>query len=369
MTSSAPKIFDAKNLNAMNFNTKEINGINYRINLFDYKDLKIKQILKGNKIRNKEDRLINLDQIKNILSDDDKTSEDEYSDNFSFDENDQDEKKENLNNMDFTDPDILVANKEQKLLSLPNQNWTHFIAIPFTKESRNIELVEKFNYFKNKILEEGYSDITDALFQIQERLHMTICMLELKSKQQVEKLQKVFKDVITPLMKDLIKEEDHVYTSLDSFEVFGKSHQSRVLYAKPKYSEQSKFLDILDIILSTLVENKFLNDDNLKSLNITLNQNIQRYEKEKLHLTLMNSTFDFRENAKENNNLINIQDIISGGNKSKKLKCFHGLRIIKKFNNFHFGTHPVNQICLYEMKIDNKTNNYKVVEEIYLKND
>jgi activating signal cointegrator complex subunit 1 len=378
MSTSNPNIFLAKNLDSLNFKTKEINGVNYRINNFNYKDINIginRSIagnLGGNRILTKDQRMIKLDQIKNILSDDDKTSEDEYSDNFSFDE-DENETKNNknteshLNNIDVHDPDILLAFKGLKSTNL-TQNWTHFFAIPFNKNSQNQELVEKFYYFRNKIIEEGFVDINEFLFQIPERLHITLCLLELKNNNEINKVKKILKEIIQPEIKELVKENE-IYSFFDTFEVFGKPHESRVLYAKPKNSDSDKLFDILDILFSNLVENKILNKDALQYSDIAVNEKTDRYEKDKLHMTIMNSTFAVRENLKNNNSgNDSIQDLINGGSNKKANNFFNGMRIIRRFNNFHFGSHKVNEICLYEMKIDNETNTYKVVESIKLKN-
>jgi len=378
MSTSNPNIFLAKNLDSMNFKTKEINGVSYRINNFNYKDINIginRSIagnLGGNRILTKDQRMIKLDQIKNILSDDDKTSEDEYSDNFSFDE-DENETKNNknteshLNNIDVHDPDILLAFKGLKSTNL-TQNWTHFFAIPFNKNSQNQELVEKFNYFRNKIIEEGFVDINEFLFQIPERLHITLCLLELKNNNEINKVKKILKEIIQPEIKELVKENE-IYSFFDTFEVFGKPHESRVLYAKPKNSDSDKLFDILDILFSNLVENKILNKDALQYSDIAVNDKTDRYEKDKLHMTIMNSTFAVRENLKNNNSGNDgIQDLINVGSNKKSNNFFNGMRIIRRFNNFHFGSHKVNEICLYEMKIDNETNTYKVVESIKLKN-
>jgi len=375
MSTSNPNIYLMKNLEGLNFQTKEINGVNYRINNFNFKELNIRlnkqnENLTGNRIRVGDKKFINLDQIKNILSDDDKTSEDEYSDNFSFDEDENINSKSQSNeinnnyNIDMNDPDIILATKEFNSNNL-NQNWTHFIAIPFNKYSNNSELVEKFNYFKNKIIEEEFVDITASLFQYPERLHMTLCMLELKNSTEINKVQKILKEKILPEIKEYLQNEE-IYSFFDTFEVFGKPHESRVLYAKPKNHESDRLFDVLDILFANLIENKILSPNALQCSNIKLNKKNDRFEKEKLHLTLMNSTFALRENMMKSNNTINIEDLLRGSNKKKSNNMFNGMRIIRRCNNFNFGSHKINEICLYEMKIDNKINNYKIIETIKL---
>lgn len=385
MSTSNPNIYLAKSLDGLNFNTKEINGVSYRINHFNYKDLNIRinssgrGNLGGNRVLTKDQRTINLDQMRNILSDDDKTSEDEYSENFSFDE-DENESETNKNeinknvknteshlgNIDLHDPDILLAAKDLKSANL-SQNWTHFFAIPFNKNSQNQELVEKFSYFRNKIIDEGFIDISESLFQAPERLHMTLCLLELKNTNEVNKVKKILKEQIQPEINEFVKDNE-IYSFFDTFEVFGKPHESRVLYAKPKNGDSDKLFDVLDILFSSLFENKILSKDAMQYSNIKVNDKTDRLEKEKLHLTIMNSTFAVRENLKNNTGNVTIQDLISGGKQKKENNFFNGMRIIRRFNNFHFGSHKVNEICLYEMKIDNNTNTYRIVESIKLNN-
>jgi len=382
MSTSNPNIFLAKYLDGLNFNKKQINGVTYRTNHFNFKDLNIqinKSISKTskNKLNEKNEKILNLNQIKSILSDDDRTSEDDYSDNFSFDDNESkseknDEKNSNFpSNIDFHDPDFLLSYRDLQLNNNENynfnKNWTHFIAIPFNKSSQNQELVEKFNYFKNKILEEGFININECLFQNPDRLHITLCMLELKNNNEINKLKKILKENILPEILEFTQKEE-IYSILDSFEVFGNPHESRVLYAKPRNNESNKFYNLLDILFSNLVENNVLNKDLLQFSNIIFNEKSNRYEKEKVHLTIMNSTFAMRENIKNNSNTINLETLGSGYNRKKANNYFNGMKIIRRFNNFQFGPHKINEICLYEMKIDSNTNTYKIVESIKLNN-
>jgi activating signal cointegrator complex subunit 1 len=406
MSTSNPNIYLPKCLDGVNFNTKEINGVNYRTNHFNYKDLNIRinpnsinnknQSLGKNKIITRDQRTINLDKIRNILSDDDKTSEDEYSDNFSFDEDENESQLNNnknnnynnnnynnnynsknteshISNIDLHDPDIILAAKDlnKNSTNLTNQNWTHFFAIPFNKHSQNQDLVEKFSYFRNKIIEEELIEVNESLFQAPERLHMTLCLLELKSNNEISNVKKILKEKIQPEINEFVK-GNAMYSFFESFEVFGKPHESRVLYAKPKNAESDKLFDVLDILFSNLVENKILNKDALQYSNIKVNEKTDRFEKDKLHMTIMNSTFAVRDNLKNNGNvgsIVTIQDLLNGGSNKKKENCFfNGMKIIRRFNNFHFGSHKVNEICLYEMKIDSDTNTYKIVESIKFNN-
>jgi len=278
------------------------------------------------------------------------------------------------------DPDILLAAKDLNLnggsiyynnnLNNLNQKWTHFFAIPFNKVSQNQDLVDKFSYFRNKIIEQEFVDINESLFQAPERLHMTLCLLELKGNNEVSKIKGILKEKIQPEINEFVKDKA-IYSFFDTFEIFGKPHESRVLYAKPKNSQSDKLFDVLDILFSNLAENKVLNKDALQYSSIAVNEKTDRYEKEKLHLTIMNSTFSLRENFKNNNNNSitgNINATQQAANKKKANNFFNGMRIIRRFNNFHFGSHKVNEICLYEMKIDSDTNSYKIVESIKLNN-
>jgi 2'-5' RNA ligase len=399
-TQNYPLLFEAKNLNGLNFGTKEISGKNYRINNFSIKDYTTKNINtskgkyfnRNNKIdnnnnnnenndnNNNNNKNFNVDLFKKILSDDDATSgDDNYSNNFSSDE------ESNFNILESKDKDREISNNDNynnlgvfafdNYLTNTNKNfnncnfkWTHFLAIPFTKMSKNLGFMEKFYYFKNKILDEGLYDEDESIFQIPERLHMTLCMLEIKSEKDLNNLKKLLQN-IKPILDEISLGED-IYLHFEALEVFGKPHDSRVMYSKPKINESNKLFDLLDLIYSNLLDKKFLQKDQMRFSNILFNEENQRYEKEKLHITLMNTSFLNREREKDvdiiGSNSIPIRGFGSnlGEKKGKESYNFNGLKILKKMNNFGFGSHKINEICLYQMQIDQKTNNFKLIEKI-----
>jgi hypothetical protein len=399
-TQNYPLLFETKNLNGLNFGTKEILGKNYRINNFTIKDYTTKNIntkqgkyLNGNNKNynnnnenieiNNNHKNLNVDLFNKILSDDDATSGNEnYSNNYSSDDESNFNILENFNkdkeinnnnhhnNLGIFEFDNYLTNTNKNFNNFNNCNfkWTHFIAIPFTKISKNVEFMEKFYYFKNKILDESLYDKDENIFQIPERLHMTLCLLEIKSEKDLNNLKKLIEN-LKPILNEILLGED-VYFHFESLEVFGKPHDSKVMYSKPKINESNKIFDILDLIYSNLVEKNFLQKDQMRFSNILFNDENQRYEKEKLHITLMNTSFLNRQRENDieviGNNSIPVKGfgLDLAEKKGKDNYNFNGSKIMKKMNNFGFGSHRLNEICLYQMQIDQKTNNFKLIEKI-----
>lgn len=366
-TQNYPILFENKNLNGLNFSTKEISGVNYRINNFSYKDYTSKNTKMNNKEKNsnsvnKENKNnFNVDLFKKILSDDDATSEDNYSNNFSSDEesnfNILDENENKHNNLGVFAFDNYISNKND---TQSNYKWTHFLAIPLTKSSRNLDFLEKFYYFKNKVFDEGLYNEDENIFQNPERLHLTLCMLEIKSEKEVNNLKKTLEN-LKPLFEEILQGEE-AYLYFEALEVFGKPHDSRVMYTKPKINESNKIMDLLDVIYSNLIDKKILQKEQMKYSNIMYSENNQRYEKEKLHVTLMNTSF--LNKAKDETSNSKTIPIKGFGDKLKENFNFNGMKILKKMSNFSFGTHRLNEICLYQMQIDQHTNTFKLIEKI-----
>ena len=85
---------------------------------------------------------------------------------------------------------------------------------------------------------------------------------------------------------------------------------------------------------------------------IYYNDMTERYENEKLHVTLMNSTFMLRDKNK-------IDSVVTDSNLHAR-SFFNGMKIIKRMKNFSFGVHIIDEFILNEMRIDIKTDNYIV---------
>ena len=266
---------------------------------------------KENKTKNgKEFTFFNI--TRDLENNDDATSEEDYSQNISFlsesdrDESVQDEEDSNCSYLDIdglmrTDSGVKSTNTLVRNNSIGKQiKWTHFICVPLFN---NIEFLDKFEFFKTKVSEEN--DVNLNLFQKKHRLHMTVCLLSITDNESIKKLN----NVLTEASKEIKALNEELYLDFDQLEVFGTPHKSRVLYTRPHITNSEKYKDIADIIISKLVENKFITEQMQANSHIFYNKQSDRYENQKPHVTLLNSTF------------------------TKERELFNGLKIIKRMNN------------------------------------
>jgi hypothetical protein len=356
-------------LNAFKMAVKNIGGKLYRLN-------PMVNIPKPDSMNNyQDDSKPNVREFKfvtkkisDVLSDDDATSEEEYSNNVSFIDDDEDSTSKADRLEDFEDGDVdsymLFADKEKgsqvstnkstpmlKKSPPPKFKWTHFLSIPF---HGNKEFLEKFEYFKKKIIEENFSDINETLFQKKSRLHMTICLFKIEENKQKETLA-----LINKLMKECedsikkILDGSPLYIDFDQLETMGTMTKTRVLHTRPHVSNSEKLRDIIDILINKFIENDLITEDQRESSHIFFNEIAERYENEKLHVTLMNSTFVLRENFNKNNSTTQLPDNA----------YFNGMKIIKRMKNFSFGIHQVDEFFLNEMRIDRASDSYRVQDK------
>lgn len=363
-------------LNAFKMAIKNIGGKFYRLNptvnipkpdsMNNYQD--------ESKPHIREFKLIkNLNQkISEVLSDDDATSQEDFSNNVSFIDEDEvsDRLEERVEEVDvdsymlFSDQDLnQSSNMNTSINTLKNKNtpthkksqqnkWTHFLSIPF---HGNKEFLEKFEYFKKKIMEENFSDINETLFQKKNRLHMTICLFKIDEKKQKESL-----DLINKSMKECedsikkILDGGPLYIDFDQLETMGTMTKTRVLHTRPHVSNSEKLRDIIDILINKFMENELISEDQRESSHIFFNEIAERYENEKLHVTLMNSTFVLRENLNKNN------FTSTTSSQLPENAYFNGMKIIKRMKNFSFGIHKVDEFFLNEMRIDRSSDSYRV---------
>jgi hypothetical protein len=151
-----------------------------------------------------------------------------------------------------------------------------------------------------------------------------------------------------------------LYLDFDQLEIMGTQSQSRVLYTRPHFRNSEKLRDIIDILINKFIENQIITEEMKQSSHIKFNEDTERFENEKLHVTLMNSTFVISEGINKNSNLVRQDSNIASN------AYFNGMKIIKRMKNFSFGIHKIDEIVLNEMKIDKATDSYKVYEKFKL---
>lgn len=370
-------------LNAFKFAIKNIGGKLYRVN--NILNMKQSDVNVNDKIENeigntnlkKFNLVTNLNKkLSQVFSDDDATSEEEFSNNVSFIEDDSDrsvslnlDDVEDFNAIDIDSlmtfgPSTFESKGADKALtdmrSRQKFKWTHFLSIPFHE---NVEFVEKYEYFKKKITEENFADIDENLFQRKSRLHLTVCLFRFENIKKVETVNKLFKEAEDSIRK--ILDGTPLYLDFDQLEIMGTHNKTRVLYTRPNLTNSEKLRDVIDVLLNKFIENEIITEEMRESSFIFFNDISGRYENQKLHVTLLNSTFLMRQKLKPKGELNKIKAIQQDSNQSSN-SYFNGMKIIKRMKNFSFGIHKVEELHLNEMRIDNESDSYKLIKRFEL---
>jgi len=334
--------------NAVNFKTKRINGLSFRVNNVKYHDTitttKISEKKETPQV--KDFKLLSLKKLKSEYSDEEDSDrgvnvsidEDDYSDTDS-----QISATDNFLALTHKDSSVSVKSNSSSVVNTNQQpQYTHFIGIPLNTKN----FIEKFEFFKNTILEEEFKDISENLFQNENRLHFTICLLNLNSDKEIKEV----KNSLLESQKefDKILQGEDLFVDFDKFEIFGSESKSRVLYTKPSTTGSSteKLKDIIDSIIAILLEKKIVTKEFLEKSNIDYNQEMDRYELKHLHVSLINYSMNTTKD-------VNVKTY------------FNGQRVIKHMKNFSFGTQKLDEVALFEMKINQ--NNHKYFDLLTLK--
>ena len=114
-------------------------------------------------------------------------------------------------------------------------------------------------------------------------------------------------------MKAIIAERGingRLIIEFDELEIFGTPEETRVVYMKLKEdTDQFELLrEVNHIIIQSLVDHKVLERKDLS--HIRLNPKTKRYESDKLHLTLLNSSFAIKDLMKDNKRTFNSKDVM-----------------------------------------------------------
>ena len=96
----------------------------------------------------------------------------------------------------------------------------------------------------------------------------------------------------------------------DKLEIFGTPDETRVVYMKIKEdTDQFELLrEVNHILIQSLIDHKVLQRRELSHVN--LNPKTKRYESDKLHLTLLNSSFAIKDLMKDNKRTFCSKDVM-----------------------------------------------------------
>jgi len=158
--------------------------------------------------------------------------------------------------------------------------FTHFVSVPLNQ----INIQRSYGLLKEKMLEcEG---VSPRLFAHSQRLHLTILMLNLDSEEKIQKSIDGFNASLKPVTDNYTGLELKIQ-NLNYIPTKNKEY-ARVVYIEVGTKKQQDVLrQISNIIITNMLKHKVIDIAQLNHISTTNNQ----YYPEKLHLTIMNTTY------------------------------------------------------------------------------
>lgn len=218
--------------------------------------------------------------------------------------------------------------------------FTHLITVPFNCA----QMRSQFNVFKSVVMTQlSNTSIDEHLFQNENKLHLTVCVLTLVSDEEVKRAQRVFRECCQSVTNDILNNES-LRVAVKSLDVMNNNpSKAHILFAK--IDEQS---NRLQSIANRLVE-CFVNANLLSE---------STEETVKLHITLMNSLYRQRNLNKANKASKETQF------KSKRVKRepFNAKQIIERYNDYLFADLVVPNIQLNNIRTKSDSGFYGLIE-------
>lgn len=212
--------------------------------------------------------------------------------------------------------DLIVASGRAKI------QFTHFLSVAFTSP----EIQENFLKFKDEILNDSeIFGIDKSLFQVPQKLHLTIATLALLDNEDrsiaAELLQDCNEMIIQPILRD-----GPLIAKLCGLNYMNDDPSS------------------IDVLYGVVISDRLQEISNAIAQYFTSRGYSQiKQEQIKLHVTLLNTLF--RDN----------DDVIEA-NRDKRI-TFDASRILKKYKDFYFGEIKINEIHLSQ-RYSKSTNGY-----------
>lgn len=126
-------------------------------------------------------------------------------------------------------------------------------------------------------------------------------MLKLGEAGQIERAREAMRNVEAHI-REVIGSKPLI-VEFDQLEIFGTPEETKVVYGKVKEDSEDyeRIKEINGIIIQAMIDNKVIERKDLS--HISLNRG--RYEADKLHMTVMNSSFAMRDLLKQNTRTFN----------------------------------------------------------------
>ncbi|CAF0729529.1 unnamed protein product [Rotaria sp. Silwood1] len=238
------------------------------------------------------------------------------------------------------------------------QPFTHFLSIPICQSSSSSLLKnfkQKYEEFKKNVLEQCSNErgITNELFQQVNKLHLTIATFVLLSKSEINFIKDILQECTKTLLKQFMPtDKERFIVQLKGLEFMNDDPSFvDVLYAKVQLIDQTN-ANRLQNFLDRLSE-ELLNTGLMK----------QKFERIKLHVTLMNSLL-----RKDDTGILEAQKTARGRVKNQERESFDAKNILRLFGQYDFGQIELNELHLSIMhEPDRQTGYYGCETKLLLK--
>ncbi|CAF2122925.1 unnamed protein product [Rotaria magnacalcarata] len=237
------------------------------------------------------------------------------------------------------------------------QPFTHFLSIPICQSSSSLTTNFKKNYeeFKKNVLEKCSNErgVTTELFQQASKLHLTVATLVLLSKSEIDFIKDTLQDCTKSLLQQFMStDKERFIVKLKGLEFMNDDPSFvDVLYAKVQLVDETN-TNRLQAFLDSL-------NDELSSTGLMK----QKFERIKLHVTLMNSLL-----RKDDTGILEAQKTARGRVKNQERESFDAENIMRLFGQFDFGQIELSDLHLSIMhQPDRQTGYYGCETQISLK--
>ncbi len=194
---------------------------------------------------------------------------------------------------------------------------THFIMIPFEDE----KFINSYNKLTEILISENPKNFNKLLLQNLKKIHMTICVLDLKNdKNLINKIINILDENINKIREIC---ENELIFNFAEFNVFNNIEKTKVIYAKMLKDENNyKLNKIINLIINELIIHGIIDKNNLNEYNIKIKNNL--IYKIKKHITLLNISFlnqQLKKEKKKGEKFFNGEEILKVMKKIEMSKC------------------------------------------------
>lgn len=209
------------------------------------------------------------------------------------------------------------------------QQFTHFLSVPF----RTDEIKRSFIRFRDEIMAGSpVYGLDSSLFQNPTKLHLTLGTLSLMDNEDRATAAQLLRDCDETVIKRILREEEEANAGRILIEMCGVEYMNDdpgavdILYGKVSSEPLQR---IADAIIKYFIQKGLMQ---------------LKYDRVKMHVTLINSLF--RQDERSDGGNVRGWDDRENGGVSDRRKTFDARDIIKKYERFYFGKFELSEIHL-----------------------